>query len=308
MNIRKIVPDITRHIDEQKPSIRPDNDSHRGLCVPEIMFRYGSVASKAKSIPYIWRYLSRSIRQMNRSYRELYRQPEHPSVKITETDLEDLASYARTLGVSEIGFADVDPHLIFAEKRILFPHAIVLVTEMGHDIIRTVPSKEGEQEILRTYYSLNVAANKLKRFLNERGYRAEAGPALGGEVNYPLLAEKAGLGAVGKHGLLITPSFGPSLRLAAVYTEIENLPIAGENPHLWVRDFCERCNRCIRSCPAGAIYPEPHPFADGSLQRIDYKKCAVPFSRDHACTVCIRECTFFRTGYEKVRRNFAPGR
>ena len=61
-------------------------------------------------------------------------------------------------------------------------------------MIKTAPSKQAEKEIFRTYYKLNYSANNIKEFLNSRGYNAQAGPALGGEVNYPLLAQKAGDG------------------------------------------------------------------------------------------------------------------
>ena len=85
---------------------------------------------------------------------------------------------------------------IFDDKVILYPNAIVISMEMNHEIIKTVPSKNGEIEIFRTYYELCSIVNKVKRFLNERGYNAEAGPSLGGEVNYPLLAQKANIGII----------------------------------------------------------------------------------------------------------------
>lgn len=61
------------------------------------------------------------------------------------------------------------------------------------------------------------------------------------------------MGVIGKHGLLITPNFGSSLRLAAVYTDIENLAITDSNEHLWVDKFCDSCNRCVKKCTAQVI-------------------------------------------------------
>ncbi|MBK5243230.1 hypothetical protein [Clostridium sp.] len=52
------------------------------------------------------------------------------------------------------------------------------------------------------------------------------------------------------------------------------------------------------------IFKEAVTFDDGSKQCIDYKKCAVPFSRNKGCTVCIKECTFFKGDYEKIKKSF----
>lgn len=304
MNIQKIMPSITKHIKEDRPYISPGENAHKGLCVPQIVFDYGSVLSKMKSLPHLLKYGSGSIKEMKRSYVGLYEQPENPSKKISDQDLNDLKIIAKKIGIGNIAFVPVDPDWLFNNTKIIYSNAIILSIEMKHDVISTAPSKATEVEIFRTYYELNVAVNKIKGFLNSRGYNAEAGPALGGETNYPILGEKAGMGVIGKHGLLITPEFGPSIRLAAVYTDIENLPISAVNEHLWIKDFCESCNRCVKKCPAHAIYKEPIILKDGSQVCIDYKKCALPFSTQRGCTVCIKECTFFRNDFEKIKRKY----
>jgi epoxyqueuosine reductase QueG len=40
-----------------------------------------------------------------------------------------------------------------------------------------------------------------------------------------LLAQKVNLEVIRNHGLLITPNQGPSIRLSAIFADIENLPI-----------------------------------------------------------------------------------
>lgn len=307
MDIKKIIPNINRDINKDLPYISPSENAHMGLIVPEIILQYGSMKTKAKSFPNIYKYMIGSIKEMDKSYKEIYKQPVNPSKQISNKDLEDIKALANELGVNDIGFTTVDTSYIFRDKKIIYPNAIVILMEMNHDIIKTAPSKSAEKEIFRTYYELNVIVNKMKNFLNNRGYNAEAGPALGGEVNYPLLAQKAGLGAIGKHGILITPKFGPSLRLAAVYTDIENLPFSAENPHTWINKFCESCNRCVNKCPGKAIYMNEKIFENGSKQCIDYKKCAIPFSKNNGCSICINECTFFKGDYEKIRNVFFKG-
>ena len=298
------MPNINKHINKNLPFISPNENSHKGLCVPEVIFQYGSVRSKVRSLPSLMKYGVKCIIETKRSYRELYKQPNNAQKSISDRDLNDLIAYSKEIGVADIAFTPVDPACIFDHTMILYPNAIVISIEMEHQIINTAPSKEAEREIFRTYYELSHASNKIKAFLNNRGYHAEAGPALGGEVNYPLLGEKAGMGCIGKHGLLITPELGPSIRLAAVYTDIDNLPIKNANEHVWIKEFCKTCNRCVNKCPAGAIFKDPIVFEDGSLQCVDYKKCAVPFSTQRGCTLCIKECTFFRNNYEKIKKSF----
>ncbi len=305
MDIKRILPGIEKHYKADFEYIEPNNNAHVGLSVPEIVFQYGSIASKIKSIPRLGRYMVKCILELRKTYHSLYRQPENPSRQITEQDLSDLRAFIESFGVDSIGFTQVDHSYIFSNKKILYKNAIVLSMKMDMKIIQTAPSKSSEKEIFRTYYELNHAVNQIKEFLNGRGYLAQAGPALGGEVNYPLLAQKAGMGAVGKHGLLITDQeFGPSLRLAAVYTDIENLPFSEQNKHAWINAFCDQCNRCVRECPVGAIYLQSKELNDGSRQCIDYKKCAVPFSKNHGCTICIKECVFFRQPYDKIKSGF----
>lgn len=270
MDIKRVIPNINKHINKDLPYINPSEKAHMGLRVPEIILEYGSIKTKARSFPYLWRYMLGSIKQMNKSYKELYHQPQNSSIQISEKDLNDLKTLSMELGIDGIGFTKVDTSYIFSDKKILYPNAIIILMEMKHDIINSAPSKEAEKEIFRTYYELNVAVNKIKDFLNSRSYNAEAGPALGGEVNYPLLAQKSGMGVIGKNGMLIAPKFGPSLRLAAVYTDIENLTMMDQNKHMWVNEFCDSCNRCVNKCPAKAIYKDTKIFEDGSKQCIDY--------------------------------------
>ena len=65
------------------------------------------------------------------------------------------------------------------------------------------------------------------------------------------VAYDAGLGELGRLGLLITPQFGPRIRLSIVST---NLPLVYDNPIvLGVQDFCAFCKKCAVNCPSGAV-------------------------------------------------------
>ncbi len=72
------------------------------------------------------------------------------------------------------------------------------------------------------------------------------------------LAVRAGLGAVGKHTLLIHPTWGSQVLLGVVLT---SLPAVGEmHP---IADLCGRCRRCLDACPTGAL----------SAYKLDARRC-----------------------------------
>ncbi|GAB7089296.1 tRNA epoxyqueuosine(34) reductase QueG [Marinifilum fragile] len=65
-------------------------------------------------------------------------------------------------------------------------------------------------------------------------------------------AKRAGLGWIGKNSLLINRKIGSFLFLGELFLDME---LEYENPTY--ADFCGGCNRCVRSCPTGAI-TEPY--------------------------------------------------
>jgi epoxyqueuosine reductase QueG len=103
---------------------------------------------------------------------------------------------------------------------------------------------------------------------------------------------------------LITPGEGARLRINTIYTNITNLPVQGENEHLWVRDFCAMCHKCVRNCPVKAIYNEPVPRGDGGMQCIDHASCREYFTKNYGCAVCLAVCPFSQVGYDKVKERF----
>lgn len=287
-----------------KDLILPSSTAHQGLHVPEIIMTYGSIKNKLiddkSTIPTLMRCLLESKKSYNR-----IKFIKNSKKEIQKESLEQLETYMTSLGISSIGYTKVPNHLIFKEKAILFPNAIVILMPMKKSEIDTAPSSKASKEIFRTYKELGIIVNKVVKFLNKKGHNAQAGPALGGDVNYPMLAEKAGLGLVGKHGLLINELDGSSLRIATIYTDINNFNFTDSQDYQWIRKVCDSCKKCVKACPGQAIYDENIVFEDGSQACIDYKKCAIPFSKDHGCTLCVKNCLFYKGNFNKLKEHYA---
>lgn len=73
------------------------------------------------------------------------------------------------------------------------------------------------------------------------------------EWSHRQAAIAAGLGVRGLNNLLITPEYGPYVRLGSMLTTAELEPTRRElDP-----DLCNQCMKCVRACPVGALNPDP---------------------------------------------------
>ena len=114
------------------------------------------------------------------------------------------------------------------------------------------------------------------------------------------LAQRAGLGFVGKHTNLISRKLGNWIFLAEILTTLELAPDAPEKNH------CGNCTRCMTACPTDAI---PKPFSLDARRCISYLtielKGAIPVelrplfgNRIYGCDDCLAACPWNRFARE----------
>jgi len=232
--------------------------------------------------------------------------PDNPVSPFNGTNgdfIDSLKEFAYSQGVDIIHFTKLPRDLIFREFGVLYDNAIVLAMEMSQEKIDQAPSQATFKMVFDTYDGLGIAGNRIAAFLREHGYAAQADHPLGGTALYPPLAQRAGIGYVGKNGLLITPKFGSRIRLAAVYTSIQNLPDSKENNHTWIGEYCKVCGLCIKQCPPQAILEETVMHDTGIKTDIIQQDCFEYFIQNYGCSVCIKACPFSNgiDAYERLK-------
>ncbi len=230
--------------------------------------------------------------------------PPPQRTEVSPEFISDLEALAYKVGVKDIRYVKVPPNAIFKGKGLPGAYAVVYTVEMNKEPLDTSPGFESQLEVMKGYKNLAIIGNRLARFMHKAGFAAYPGTGLGGITDYVYLAELAGLGAIGYHGLLITPGEGARLRINTIYTNITNLPVRAGNEHRWVRDFCAMCRKCVRECPVSAIKHQPEARGDGGMQCIDHATCRAYFTSNYGCAVCLAICPFSQVGYDTVKVRF----
>jgi len=152
---------------------------------------------------------------------------------------------------------------------------------------------------------LQKLASRIERAVGPFGYRVfvDSAPVLEKSI-----AEKAGLGWIGKHSNLVNRRAGCWFFLGEIYTD---LPLPIDNADT---DHCGRCTACMDLCPTGAIVA---PY------RVDARRCisyltielqgTIPESlrpllgnRIYGCDDCLLACPWNRFAGATEEREFLP--
>ena len=107
------------------------------------------------------------------------------------------------------------------------------------------------------------------------------------------MARDAGLGEIGRMGLLMTPGLGPRVRIGVVTTDLPLIPDQRRPEHS-VLDFCTMCEKCAEVCPSQAIPRGVRSEVDGALRwQIDSETCYTYWCRIGTdCARCVSACPY----------------
>ena len=202
----------------------------------------------------------------------------------------------------------VDPQLVLSGARSIITLAVSYARSANPEAQGPrVPGAPGHETpgVIARYARFadyhDVMAERLKTltaFVNEQGgsetrslWYVDTGPLLERD-----LAQRAGLGFVGKHTNLISRQLGNWIFLSEILTTLELEPDPAEHNH------CGKCTRCIAACPTAAI---TEPFNVDARRCISYLtielKESIPVelrpllgNRIYGCDDCLAVCPWNR--------------
>jgi epoxyqueuosine reductase len=167
---------------------------------------------------------------------------------------------ARLCGADLVGVTEIDPLWVYShyfdgatgkygELELPYKYAVVMAIGMDFASIRQSPGFAASAATALAYSQMAEVSSSLARYI--RGLGWEAVPSGNDTTQSIPLAIDAGLGELGRLGLLLTPEFGARQRICKVYT---NLPLAPDKPiDFGMQRFCETCQACAHACPVQAI-------------------------------------------------------
>lgn len=151
------------------------------------------------------------------------------------------------------------------------------------------------RETMGVYKLLHEAADDLASWIRSQGYHAEGlGGALGSKTNMLRAAIEAGLGELGKHGSLLNDTYGSSLRLSVVLTDMPLVP--DKERDFGADKFCESCQLCTTSCLPQAISDHRKLVRGVEKWYVNFDKCIPYFNDANGCSICISSCPWSRPG------------
>jgi len=201
-----------------------------------------------------------------------------------EENSEMIRAALRAFGAATVGFVELDENtekLIYAidpdgkevvisedqdvpeeneTQRIIPKKARWVITwtvQMSQEAMTRCPTPIGPATTSWAYAVNRAIQGRLQGFLRGIGYyglgEAETN-ALGIAPGFGVLA---GLGEMSRLNRVITPEYGPMVR---VFKMVTNLPVAPTKPiDSGIMRFCESCKTCATYCPSGALNTNSKP-------------------------------------------------
>lgn len=163
----------------------------------------------------------------------------------------------------ELVFADVDQPAEDDKRRVIPRKArwvIVWTVQMSEETLKRAPTPLAQQTTTLAYTRNRNIQLRLQTFLRSLGYMALGEASTNALGISPALGVMAGLGELSRLNRLITPEYGPMVR---VFKLITDLPLAPTSPiNAGIMRFCQECKKCAESCPSQALSMRTEPTWD----------------------------------------------
>jgi len=249
-----------------------------------------------------WEKLAKPNNMMPDALPEVYEINDKNIDKVTRT----IKAVTKSFGADMVGIAPYDEKWTYTEDRVETPiempegmtSVIAIGAVMDADTISTSPSMTQGFASGMGYSQMAFIVSSLAEFIRKLGYRAVP---TGNDTALSIpIAIDAGLGQVGRNGLLTTRDHGARVRLCKVFTDMPLLH--DEKVDFGLTDYCRKCKRCAEACENEAISFDDEPsfktYSDSNNKGIyrwavNVDKC-YEFWTDNGgeCSTCISVCPF----------------
>lgn len=208
------------------------------------------------------------------------------------------------LGGIEIGICELDPAYVYShvgrgpepygqEIKTSQKYAVVFTLEMNYEMIAAAPLAPVLAETAKQYIEGAKISLLSASFIRRMGFPARAHIAGSNyQVMLTPLGYLAGLGELGRLGVLITEKHGPRIRLGCVTTD---MPLMPDKPKIFgVQNYCQICKKCAINCPGQAIPAGDKTIENGVEKWVINREECYRFWRKSGsdCSRCIYVCPY----------------
>jgi len=217
---------------------------------------------------------------------------------LSEKNYNELKDFASENNMALFGVAKLKEIKNFFHQSIRaiadsFTYAVSIGYRLSDAVLETIenePTLIYKHHYKTVNWILDQTAERISNIIQGKGKKALAIPASQtvdwdlqvGHLPHIIVAREAGLGWIGRSGLLVNPIHGARVRYTTLLTD---LPLISDSP---VKGNCGECQKCIAACPASAI----------TMEIFDKEKCLSKLKQFAAkrgigqciCGVCVKVC------------------
>jgi reductive dehalogenase len=223
---------------------------------------------------------------------------------ISQSKISDfIKNWTIKMGAVDVGFTSLKPHHVYTHigrgteygNEVTLDHkfAIAFTVEMNYNSMIYNPKGPVIMESAQQYFNAGQIAVQLAQFLRSLGFEARAHIDANYRLICPIVAQDAGLGTIGRMGLLMTPKLGPRVRIGVVSTNFE-LPENTQQIDYSMIHFCNVCKKCATNCPSQSITNHSVSNNDNPERwTIDHEKCFTFWCKVGTdCGRCVSVCPY----------------
>ncbi|AII60380.1 reductive dehalogenase [Dehalococcoides mccartyi] len=211
--------------------------------------------------------------------------------EVTEDMKPFFYSVGRTRGTYTTGHANYVDNGREIPWPYPYKYCIVMADKCDTDTLNALTGPLVEASAKIACSQSDFAPHYLESIIRSLGHDAKANIFSDTDIMDTPFAVKAGLGELGRSGLVISP-WGAQMRIMEVFT---NLPLVPDKPiDFGLQEFCKVCKKCADNCPASAISMDDEPSeVDTVVKSIrwfqDGKKCLAQ-RLAYGCSKCQGVC------------------